>query len=287
MSALPHFADHSPLDAIMSRVNEIAVLPHVVYKVLELSGSADSSAAEMERAIVVDPGFSSRILALANSAFMGLPKKVSSIKEAILYCGLKNVRELAMTVGVYDMFVGKSDRESLRRRGWWRHSVDSAVIAKHLATEVRVLAPDEAYTCGLLHLIGKSLLDRFGGEDYQQVDNLIDAGFADVIAEREVFGVAHHELAMAAAAKWGFPAALFEGLNYVDAPHSDDSFQSHRAAVAISTRIAKYVIDGKAGKQQSLELPNWALQNLSMSAENTPQILEGAILAVGQASVMH
>ena len=121
MSAAPLPA-HDPqrLEAILERVNEIAVLPHVVYKVLELSGSDDTSAIEIERSIQVDPGFSSRVLTLANSAYFGLPKKVSSIKDAIMFCGLKSVRELAMTVGIYDMFMGKQDKASLRRRGWWR-----------------------------------------------------------------------------------------------------------------------------------------------------------------------
>jgi len=271
----------------MARVNEIAVLPHVVYKVLELSSSDNSSAHEMERAIVVDPGFSSRILALSNSAFMGLPKKVCSIKEAIMFCGLKNVRELAMTVGVYDMFVGKSDKESLRRRSWWRQSVDTAVCSKYLAGTIKIIPPDEAYTCGLLHLIGKSLLDRFGGEDYGQVDNLIEAGFTEIDAEREVFGVDHPSMGLAAATKWGFPASLSEGLNYMRQPKGDDAFQAHRACVAVAHQISKFVIDGKAGTTQGLSVPQWALASLSIRAESAPEVVNGAILAIGQASVIH
>lgn len=284
MSAAPLYAESDPISAIMGRVNEIAVLPHVVYKVLELSGSAESTATEMERAIVVDPGFSSRVLALANSAYLGLPKKVSSIKEAIMYCGFKNVRELAMTVGVYDMFVGKSDKESLRRRGWWRHSVDTAVCAKYVAAKVKTLPADEAYTCGLLHLIGKTLLDRFGGEDYVQVENLIAAGFDDVAAEREVYGCDHVAMVLAASRKWGFPEPLSEGLNYVDAPAPNDEYHLHRACVAVATEVAKHVIEGPA---HPLTVPTWALHVLNVDESNQQEILDGAVTAIGQAASIH
>ena len=136
MSALP-VANDERLNDILRKVNDLAVLPHVVFKVLEISGSSEAPASHMERAIVVDPGFSAKVLSLANSAGMGLPRKVNSIREAIAFLGFRQMRSLAMTVGVFDLFVGKTDKESLRRRAWWRHSIDTAVCCRWLATQSR------------------------------------------------------------------------------------------------------------------------------------------------------
>ena len=122
MSAALQF-ESPDLNALMARMRDLAVLPHVVYKVLEISGNSDSSTAEVERTIVVDPGFSSKLLTVANSAYYALPRKVTSIREAILFLGFKSIRQIAMTVGVYDMFIGKTDAESMRRRTWWWASI--------------------------------------------------------------------------------------------------------------------------------------------------------------------
>lgn len=286
MSAVPFFSEPSRVDEIMNNVGEIAVLPHVVYKVLELSGSDDTSAVEIERAIVVDPGFSARVLSLANSAYLALPKKVSSIKDAIMFCGIRHVRELAMTVGVYDMFVGKSDRDSMRRRGWWRHSLDTAVCAKWIAGKGHLVPIDEAYTCGLLHLIGKTLLCRFGGEDYEQVENLVGAGYTEIQAEKEVYGADHSDIALRAALKWGFPQALSAGMNYLAPPRGDEEFIAHRATVAIGNKIAKYVIEGRQTREDGtdeLELQAWALEILKFSPDNNDELVAGAIQAIASA----
>ncbi len=120
MSVLPLENELDPIDRILSQCGDVAVLPQVVFKIMEMTGDDSSSAHALERAIVVDPGFSIKLLAQANSAYYSLPKKVTSIKEAIMFVGFKSVRQLAMAVGVFDMFVGKTDKDSLRRRGWWR-----------------------------------------------------------------------------------------------------------------------------------------------------------------------
>ena len=169
MSAVQAESNNERLARLTSRINEIAVLPHVVFKVLEISSSTDTPASAMEKAIIIDPGFSSKLLMLANSAYYSLPRKVSSIREATTFLGFKAVRQLAMTVGVFDLFVGKTDKESLRRRTWWRHSVDTAVCCRWLAAEAKSVSSEEAYTCGLLHYIGRTLLDRIGEANYEEV----------------------------------------------------------------------------------------------------------------------
>ncbi len=116
----------------------------------------------MERIVAVDPGFSSCVLALANATVSGYEGTIVSIHEAIELLGNKELRRLA-TRTVLDAFAGKNDRRSLRRRSWWRHSVDTASCCHWIASHTQALPPNEAYTCGLAHYLGKNLLDRSGG----------------------------------------------------------------------------------------------------------------------------
>src|SRR5688500_10564950 len=104
--SVAHVLNEEPsFDKLLARINEMPVLPHVVFKVMEISCGAEFPPAELERTIVVDPGFSSRLITLANSAYYGLPRKITSVKEATSFLGFKAIRQLAMTVGVFDMFI--------------------------------------------------------------------------------------------------------------------------------------------------------------------------------------
>lgn len=283
MSAVPNSTSTPALDKLMEQVDNLAVLPHVVFKVLEITGDCDSPAIEMEKAIVIDPGFSSKILTLANSAYFGLPKRVTSIKEALMFLGYRSVRNIAMTVGAFDMFVGKNDEESLRRRAWWRHSVDSAVCAKWLSKFAPQLHSDEAYTCGLLHFLGKTLLDRFGEGSYTECSHLIEKGTSVIDAETEIFGCNHVEVALAAATKWGFPEALVEGLKYWEAPAASDAYKSERACTALSSAIARCARQGRIG--EDFDVPTWPFSYLNLPVDRMHSIVEEGIAEITAAQL--
>lgn len=282
MAAIPQSEPNSALSALIAKVDDLAVLPHVVFKVLEITGDSDSPSNDMEKAITIDPGFSSKVLTLANSAYFGLPKRVMSIKEALMFLGFKSVRNLAMTIGAFDMFVGKNDEESLRRRAWWRHSVDSAVCAKWLAKVSGKISADEAYTCALLHYLGRTLLDRFGDGSYTEVSHAVEAGMAIRDAERSILGCDHVEVAVAAAKKWAFPEALSEGLRYLDAPSPGEAFAAERACTALSSAIARYARKGHA---DLVELPLWTLSFLALPGDQAETIIDDGIAEITAAQL--
>ncbi|HMS53979.1 MAG TPA: HDOD domain-containing protein [Fimbriimonadaceae bacterium] len=272
--------DMQGLRALLSKIQDLAVLPHVVFKVLEVTGSSDSPAVEIERAVLVDPGFSTKLLACANSAYYALPRKVTSVREAVMFLGFKTIRQMAMTVGVFDLFIGKGDKDSLRRRDWWRHSVDTAVAAKAIAAVTKRAGPDDAYTCGLLHYIGKSLLDRYLDGNYDAVDLVIQSGLSELDAERQVFGIGHTEASLAAAMKWGFPKILTGGLSYMSPPEADDESGPYRACVAMASTIARQAVNPAIAP----EVPEWTLSVLGVGSGEMPTITKQAMEAIASAS---
>jgi HD-like signal output (HDOD) protein len=284
MSAAPNIQSNAALDALLSKVDELAVLPHVVFQVLEISGSGDYPGQELERAVIVDPGFSGRILTLANSAYYGLPRKVASIREAISFLGFKAIRQMAMTVGVFDLFVGKNDADSLRRRAWWRHSIDSAVCCKLLARPGAGMSPEDAYTAGLLHWIGKCVLDRHGEAKYGLVEQLLERGADARQAEQAVFGCDHEAVGAGVAGKWGFPENLVGAMEYLTVPEPGYAHAALRGAVVISDLIAQYAVEG-GPEDGSVErtLPAWALGAIGRPVESTMEIIESGIEAISLA----
>lgn len=259
MSAVPKPQNNQALEELLLRVNEVAVLPHAVYKILEISGSESAAVSELEKAIVVDPGFSTRLLSHANCAFYGLPKRVTSIKEAVMFLGFKTIRQMAMTVGFFDLFAGKTDKESLRRRAWWRNSIDTAIVSRWIAMETKKVSADEAYTIGLLHMIGKTILDRSQPGAYDEVESLVNSGMSVIGAEDNVYGCNHVEVAMGACSKWGLPDSLVKPLNYVQPVDETHPHAKLIACNALGNAISIAAVEG-AGTEH----PTWALSLLGI-----------------------
>jgi HD-like signal output (HDOD) protein len=287
MSALHSQPVRDPLAELLQKIDNLAVLPHVVFKVLQISASEDAPPMELERAIIIDPAFSSKVLTLANSAFFGLPRKVTSIREAILFLGFRSVRNLAMTVGAYDMFVGKNDKESLRRRAWWKQSIDTAVACKWIAFYTKKTNPDDAYTSGLLHLIGKTILDRFGAGDFERVTMMTQHGIPELIAEEKAYGCNHISVALAAAKHWGFPESLMAGLDYLRQPEEADENTIPCCITALGSAVAKMAHPSKSLEKSEVgeELPEWALAQLGIQETQKDAVIEQALGAIGAAQL--
>lgn len=288
MSALPQRDTTQAVDAILRGVGDLAALPQVVYKIVELTGSTMTAALEIERTISVDPGFSTKILMLANSAYYALPRKLTSISEAVTMLGFKTVRQLAMTIGIFEMFIGKNDANSLRRRTWWRHSVDTGLCAQTLAKMTGLVPPDEAYTCGLLHDIGKPLLDRYAEPPYEEVTVLVEAGMAPIRAEVRVYGCDHATLGGAAAEQWGFPETLCQSIRDHHAPEPERPTPRLATTVA-ANQMAKLIVDG-AGSEDETDLlqrfPAWALSTLGLDELKLTNALRACREAVAAKAAM-
>jgi HD-like signal output (HDOD) protein len=274
-------ASSNPIAAFRSQLGEIAVMPQVVFKVMELSGSDGSSAQNLEDTISVDPGFSARVLKLANSAQFALPRKVSSVRDAVVLIGFRSVRQMAMQAGVFDLFVGKNDRESLRRRGWWRLSLDTAAAARHIARAAGA-DPDSAGTAGLLHLIGRTVLDRLDPKASELSLAAEQEGVPTESSLKFLFGIHHGEASLAAAEAWSFPESLSQALNWVE-PAAEPEANRGRAVTALAHLAGLQLRPGGA------KLPEpaaWTLEALSISRETAEDWIGGAVIAGAAAAAM-
>jgi HD-like signal output (HDOD) protein len=142
---------------------------------------------------------------------------------------------------------------------------------------------DEAYTIGLLHYIGKTLMDRSNPTEYEKVMLLTEKGASDIQAERAVFGCDHIEVGMAATRKWGFPEVLVQGMDYVNQPPADSEFVKLAALVGMCDAIAWMAVEGREWVPGSER--DWTLQVLGVSEDDLKKLIEDSTEAIAAAAV--
>jgi putative nucleotidyltransferase with HDIG domain len=194
---------------------DLPTLPTVVVEVLRVMQKPDSAAKDVERIIVNDPAISAKILRVANSAFFGFPRKVTTIGEAVSRLGFTNVQGMVIGLAAFDTF--RTDKLNLRE--FWRHSISVATAARLFARRLGCAA-DEAFTAGILHDIGKLVFVIQAEYNYQRVIELErDADMTSLAAEHSLFQFTHPEVGAVMAERWELPPKYVDAIaRHHDAP---------------------------------------------------------------------
>ncbi len=200
--------------AVESPQADLPTLPTVAIEISQLVRSETSSAQDLERLIMTDPALAARILAVANSAFFGLRETVTSIRQAVVLLGFKEVQNLVLGVSVLRLFNPGLSAAGLSLMDLWMHAVGVAAASATLAERSpRVATAENAFAAGLLHDLGKPLLlSRFPDDFAQAVAYAREQGASFFEAEARVNGVTHDVLGELFCRASSFPEGLLSGV---------------------------------------------------------------------------
>ena len=182
-----------------------------------------------------DQALTGKMLRLANSAFFGQSRRVATIPRAVVLLGFSTVRNLALGVKVWDTLGTGIARDRLEEL--WAHAVAVGVAAKALTARLRVGDPDEAFTAGVLHDVGRLILAmRFREEYWQCVGS---AGESEAIERKEAagLGVDHAEVGGWILEAWSLPPPIVEA---VRSHHAADARSGVPGLLAVADRLVAW-----------------------------------------------
>ncbi|MGC8667579.1 MAG: HDOD domain-containing protein [Chthonomonadales bacterium] len=197
------------LDQLVQSVDELPSLPDVALKVLQMADDPGVSAREISRVISADMALAARLLRIANSAYYGITRSVSTINEAVVILGMQAVRSLALAAASYDTLRREYAGYGLRAGELWHHSMATAIAAQIIAGRTRAARNEEAFVAGLLHDVGKVVLNVHVGPQFEVIRALAELDNLPFhVAEKSVLGYDHAEVGARVAEKWNLPEHL-------------------------------------------------------------------------------
>lgn len=192
-------------------------LPSSIVRIQALISDVNNPAHKIADAISLDPVISSRILSLANSPIYALHGTITNLTEAVKVVGNNAIAEQLLVCGVSDAF-GRRILDSPTGRSIWIHSLATALAASAICRVARLRGAEEAFSCGLLHDVGKLILLRADAPFYS---DLLKSGeeVGDIsVIERRVLGFDHAELGAAAGIAWKLPGPVCHMIRYHHQP---------------------------------------------------------------------
>lgn len=262
---------------IILKAVDLPAVPMVALRVIQLIDSPNTSLDDLQKTIMADQAMTSRILKIANSSFYGIRQNIDTISEALSILGLKVTRLIvlaAATRGIYKRF--GSVEQNL-----WEHSLGVSIAARIVGAEIAHVKREEAIVAGLLHDIGKVVINNSFPDKFIEIIKKIDeTKMSSMNAEQEILGFNHAEAGYFLAEKWGFPDILCEiiqkhhSLDSVNIEYADPYFVSLCGTIALSDAICVKLGVGyiKPMPEIDLGIEKW-IKILNISEERLDKII--------------
>ncbi len=241
--------DPGQLQAMLSNFEELPTIPDILFHILKILDDPDSGAADLAEVVRLDVPLTARILRLANSPYYSTRGDMGDIHRCIAVLGYRTIRQVAICVSVATSVVSAAARAKgdLDYKELWRHSVATGAISNHLAEMTGYPAPEEVFTAGLLHDLGKFVLEIYSPNSYGKVISSRKGNGQSLLeAEREAYGFDHAVLGEAFGFSWRFPGMLTRCLGHhhdlLAKPCATGSEEHGVALVALADYLAHTLV---------------------------------------------
>lgn len=209
------------IELILQQVESLPTLSPIATRLMNLGSAEDADLKEVVRLIESDPALTAKILGLCRRADRGVAQTITTVHRAVIMLGLEAVRSAVLSVTVYELMADTAHpmdeqgdgEKNFDHAGFWRHAIAVAccaelVVAAHKSPNI---SGEEAFVAGLLHDLGKLVLDLILPQSYSRVLKLSEQHQSNsAVHERAVLGLDHHTAGKRIAEYWQLPQFILD-----------------------------------------------------------------------------
>lgn len=230
----------SVLNALTDQVEYLQLMPVAATKLLLLTADEESNIRDLSKVIETEPALATQILKTVNSSQFNFSRSINSIQRATSILGFSNVRNTAIKLLVYNKLIARPTGQSFDLHFFWQHSLFVATLSREIAIILNHPDPDLLYTAGLLHDIGKLILESHGKLSYSEfISSNTSLTNSTIKNELDFFGINHEQAGYIACLDLKLP----EIITSVVANHNNEqdnpvAFKQENAIISFSNYLA-------------------------------------------------
>lgn len=208
--------DDPKIQQVVGGIRQLPALPQVYQRLMQALADDRTQVRDVAALLQQDMAICAKLLQIVNSAFFRLARRITNIEEAVWYLGFAMVRNLALTIGVFE---ASEQPAGFSSEALQQHALRVASLSRQIAADPR--RADDAFMAGMLHDIGKLVLALRLPEQFRQAqERARQRRLPSWQTERELLGVSHAEVGAYLLGLWGLPYPIIEAAAYHHQPRS-------------------------------------------------------------------
>jgi HD-like signal output (HDOD) protein len=231
-------------NGVMAALGSVKSLPAVPRLYQLLAQELDSGRATPKSVATIieqDMSMTVRLLQLVNSAFFGLARRITTIREAVTYLGFEPIRNLVASTEMFRAMSKLCSPTGFSLDEVQRHSQRVGMVAASLLADRE--QSRTAYCAGMLHDIGRVVLAVSMPEAYSRATEMARRlGIAPHEAEQQVFACTHADIGAHLLVLWGLPPALIEAVAF---HHTPAALEDPQFGIAGAIHVADALEHGR------------------------------------------
>lgn len=206
-------------ERIIDAIRRVPELPVAAVQVMKLIQDPDAGVAEIMKPIEYDPGLTSNVLRLANSAYFAGPRSISSLREAGVRLGAQRIFQLVLASAVSPVARQPIRTYDIPAGQLFEHLIAVAVGGEELARTLDIKPPIHTFTTGLLHDVGKVVMGTFAAIDAGPIfEHAVNEGISFEKAEADLLGIDHAEVGALLLEDWQLPEEITQAVRWHHEP---------------------------------------------------------------------
>jgi putative nucleotidyltransferase with HDIG domain len=225
--------------------------PETCIQLTEMLGSPYTDIGDVGRFVEQDPGLSTKLLNIVNSAHFGTARRIVTPTEAVQIIGIEVLKALMLGAHAFH-FYDEKPFARISFKELWSHSLETAIRARKIA-EMEQFKTEDCEGCflaGLLHDVGKLILAANAEQEYRLVLDLCQKAALELHqAEMGIFSSTHAQIGAYLLALWGLPDSVIRA---VEIHHSLDSSRIETFEPAVVLHVAQNLMPNR---KRNLNMP--------------------------------
>ncbi|MDR4494602.1 MAG: HDOD domain-containing protein [Nitrospirales bacterium] len=256
------------VEEIVTTCTNLYTLPKVYLEVKKVIDAPEATMVDLSRAISIDPGMTTMVLKLVNSAFYAMPRKVETISRAVGILGMQPLHDLTLAVAVTKTFSGLN-QQVMSMDVYWANSFFSGLVARELARKCFLVDSERMFVEGLLREIGHLILYEQLPEQAERA--LRESAETDTpvhLIEQHLLGFDFTEIGQALVDAWQLPKNLGIAIRFQHQPNGtpDHAFEAALLNMAHALTEGFQSPHGYMQWQALVAPESWTLTGLSEDA---------------------
>lgn len=227
-------------ELLVQNFEHLVSLPGIFTRINQMIDDPDCTISSLGEIISQDPGLTTRLLRLANSAMYGLRTEIDTVSKAVTVIGIQQLRDLVLATVAVETFDGIPNK-IITMDDFWMHSLYCALISKDISKRLKVKQSDTLFVAGLLHDLGHLVMFKEMPNESKKIliHSMEEAELPDLyLAEQKLIGFDHTMVGSKLAEHWHFPQILIDTIRYHHQPEDAPRHKKEVAIVHIANTLA-------------------------------------------------